>query len=101
MYEPDRPVLQFRRTMQACTGQSPPRLCPDVYKDGHRGRFSSCRLLRQPLLRSSLAPMLANSAVRTTSSVHGLRARQKILVRHPDDRRYDRDHHGIPVDEPR
>ena len=38
-----------------------------------------------------------------TSSVHVLRAltaRQKILVRHPDDHRYDRHHHGILVDEP-
>src|SRR5262249_1296175 len=57
MNEPYRPVVQFRRMLRAYTGQSPPILCPDIYRDGLLGRFSSCRLLRQRLLRPNLAPI--------------------------------------------
>ena len=106
MNGPYQPVVQFRRTLRACTGQSLPILFHDVCRDGHHGRFSSCRLLRQRLLRSSLAPSTDKFVVGqerdATSSVHALRAltaRQKIPVRHPDDHRDDR-HHGILVDEP-
>src|SRR5215831_4137179 len=52
--------------MRACTGQSPPIHCPDVYRDAHHAHVCSYRLSRQQLLCSRLAPILMNSAVGVT-----------------------------------
>src|SRR6516164_4450957 len=64
MNEPHRPVLQFRRTTPACTGQSPPIPYLDLCRDAHHGRFCSYRLLRQRPLRSSVDPIEINSVRR-------------------------------------
>src|SRR5215472_4880183 len=58
-----RLVLRFLRMRRACTGQSPPTLCPDAYINLHHVRACSCRLSRRQPSHSRLAPVFANPGV--------------------------------------
>ena len=100
-----RPVLRFRETRRACTGQSQPTFCPGVDICGHSAPVCSCCLwLRQPS-HSPIAPVQVNSAsadpprkhiccnhpedFESTNNFYVHRDqidRQKILVRHQNDR---------------
>src|SRR5215472_1267731 len=75
MNVPHRLILRFLRMRRACTGQSPPTLCPRGYINVRHVQACSCRLSRRQPSHSRLAPVFTNScaSAKRASQNHGPR----------------------------